>query len=125
MSKAGILIAALGLAVGLAGCSAGDGLDDPFADYGRRTMTVSPGAGNAMAANTAIQVINPTPAYAYNTHIPGNGSRAVRAIRCYEGEQVGGGAPQTSAQGGANVSVNIGSGVGATSNSSPSCPPGS
>ena len=64
--------------------------DDPFADYTQRSLTVSPGAGNAEAANTALQTATPWPRYSSNTSIPGNGSRMVKAVHNFES---GGSAP--------------------------------
>jgi uncharacterized membrane protein YgcG len=65
--------------------------DDPFADYTQRILTISPGAGNTEAANTALQTATPWPRYSNNTNIPGNGARMVRAIENYE-HGTGGGA---------------------------------
>ena len=58
--------------------------DDPFADYTQRIVTVSPTAGNAQAANTALQTASPWPRYSRNTNIPGNGPNMVRAVEQYE-----------------------------------------
>jgi hypothetical protein len=58
--------------------------DDPFADYTQRTLTVSPGAGNAQAANLALQTATPWPAHSRNTNIPANGARMVRAVQQFE-----------------------------------------
>jgi hypothetical protein len=58
--------------------------DDPFADYTQRIMTISPGAGNAEAANTALQTATPWPRYSSNTNIPGNGARMVGAVHNFE-----------------------------------------
>ncbi len=58
--------------------------DDPFADYTWRGVTVSPGAGNAQAANAALQTATPWPRHAYNTNIPGNGKAMVKAVHDYE-----------------------------------------
>jgi len=54
--------------------------DDPFTDYLQRSVTISTGAGNAAAANTAIQTIDPWPAYVGNTHIRGDGRGMVGAV---------------------------------------------
>src|SRR5271169_593951 len=54
--------------------------DDPFSQYFERSMTITPGAGNAPAANAAIQRIDPWPPYAGYTRIPGRGQRAVDSI---------------------------------------------
>ncbi len=58
--------------------------DDPFADYTQRSLTISPGAGNAQAANTALQTATPWPRYSSNTNIPGDGAQAARAAGEYE-----------------------------------------
>jgi len=58
--------------------------DDPFADYTQRILTVSPTAGNAQAANVALQTRTPWPRYSSNTNIPGNGARMVKAVEDYE-----------------------------------------
>ena len=84
MIKAGHVIAALSVAAALAGCSADLPFDDPVAEYVQRIPTITPTAGNAQAANAAIQTIDPWPRYAFNTRIPGNGERMVHAIKCYE-----------------------------------------
>ena len=52
--------------------------DDPFSDYTQRSPTISPGAGNAQAANLALQTATPWPRYSSNTNIPGNGAQMVK-----------------------------------------------
>jgi hypothetical protein len=95
-----------GCAVGaLAGCSPGLPFDNEFTQYSQRIFTVTPGAGNAVAANEAIQTIYPWPRYAYNTRIPANGAKMTAAVAGYEG---GGG----SASSGSPTTVNINSGSG-------------
>jgi hypothetical protein len=54
--------------------------DNPFSDYIERDVTINPGAGNGHDANAAIHTIDPWPAYAGNTRIPGSGRSAVCAI---------------------------------------------
>jgi hypothetical protein len=54
--------------------------DDPFAQYAERIITITPGAGNAKDANAAIHTIDPWPAYAGYTRIPGRGEHAVSSI---------------------------------------------
>jgi hypothetical protein len=54
--------------------------DDPFAEYAERIITITPGAGNAKDANAALHTIDPWPAYAGYTRIPGRGEHAVRSI---------------------------------------------
>jgi hypothetical protein len=58
--------------------------DDPFADYTQRILTISPGAGNSQAANTALQTETPWPRYSSNTNIPGNGAQMVKAVQQFE-----------------------------------------
>ncbi len=73
--------------------------DDPFADYTQRSLTISPGAGNAQAANQALQTATPWPRYSSNTNIPGNGAQMVKAVHDFESgkrpplESTGGGGP--------------------------------
>lgn len=55
-------------------------LNDLFSQYFERGITITPGAGNAKDANAAIHTIDPWPAYAGYTHIPGEGRRAVNSI---------------------------------------------
>jgi hypothetical protein len=54
--------------------------NDPFAEYAERTITISPGAGNAKDANAALHAIDPWPAYAGYTRVPGRGEHAVSSI---------------------------------------------
>ncbi len=58
--------------------------DDPFAPYTQRILTVSPTAGNAQAANLALQTATPWPRHSNNTNIPGDGAKMVKAINNYE-----------------------------------------
>jgi len=58
--------------------------DDPFADYTQRSLTISPGAGNAQAAAVALQTATTWPRYSSNTNIPGNGARMVGAVHNFE-----------------------------------------
>jgi hypothetical protein len=62
----------------------GPPFDDPFADYTQRMVTISPGAGNAQAANLALQTPTPWPPYSRNTNIPANGARMVKAVQQFE-----------------------------------------
>ena len=57
--------------------------DDPFEQYFQRKDTVTLGAGNAKAVNSATHVIDPWPRNVGNTRIPGNGERMVGAIERY------------------------------------------
>jgi hypothetical protein len=86
--------------------------DDPFADYTQRSLTISTGAGNAQAANLALQTATPWPPHSSNTNIPANGARMVRAVQQFESgtrpapaEPVGGGA--------AGLQINANTGGGA------------
>lgn len=54
--------------------------DAPSSDYLRRSLTISTEAGNAQAANTALQTDTPWPRNSRNTRIPGNGALAARAV---------------------------------------------
>jgi hypothetical protein len=66
--------------------------DDPGSQYTQRSLTVSPTAGNAQAANTVMQTAGPWPSYAYDTNVPGNGERTVRAVKRFESREPSGGA---------------------------------
>ncbi len=85
MRLTAMVFAALCAAGGLAGCSPGDPMDDPFAHYARRIMTVDETAGNTQAANLAIQTVDPWPRYVNNTRIPANGARMSDAFETYQG----------------------------------------
>ena len=58
--------------------------DTPLSEYGQRTDSVTIGAGNAKAANSAIHAIDPTPRRSRNRNIPASGERMSRAIRRYQ-----------------------------------------
>ena len=53
-------------------------------EYFQRHDTISYQAGDAVAANQAIQMIDPWPDYAVDTRIPTSGRRVARAIEYYE-----------------------------------------
>jgi hypothetical protein len=73
--KAGASLAgAVGLGALLAGCS------DIYYD---RRETVLFGADDAVAANIAVQTVDPWPRYSADRHIPGNGQRVETAIERY------------------------------------------
>jgi hypothetical protein len=57
--------------------------DDPFEQYFQRKDTVTLGAGNARAVNSATHVIDPWPRYVRNTRIPGDGGRMAGAVERY------------------------------------------
>ena len=78
------IMSVLVLAPMLAGCAGDTIIGEEFNPYFQRTDKVSLGAGNASVANEAIETINPWPRYVYNTHIPGSGPVAVKAINAYE-----------------------------------------
>jgi hypothetical protein len=149
MPWTGAFFAALGLASALGGCNppgygacyavcnpapyasayptayAGPGFafatpfDDPFLPYSQRILTVTPTAGNAQAANLALQTATPWPRHAYNTNIPGNGAQMVRAVHQFErgtGPALGTtGAAGAAAPGGGGGSSSGGSAGGSTS----------
>jgi hypothetical protein len=58
---------------------------NPATRYVQRIDTVTLGAGDAQAVNTAVQMVDPWPPYAANARIPGNGPRMVGAVERYEG----------------------------------------
>jgi hypothetical protein len=111
----------LALAIGLFGavtlsdvCNA-QIFDNPFAEYVERGVTINPSAGNANAANAAVQTIDPWPPYVGHTRIPGNGREAVGAVgRMYakpspyaQSQGQGGGAG-----GGTGIAPQGGTGIG-------------
>lgn len=103
MIRSALAIALLAAATGLSACSPGDPFDSPFAEYGQRILTVTPTAGNAQAANTAIETVDPWPRYAYDTRIPADGAKMVAAVNAYEGN-----GPK--AGGGSTININTGGG---------------
>jgi hypothetical protein len=50
----------------------------------RRSDTITPGAGDAVAHNNAIHTINPWPSWARNDRINMEGKRAALAIKRYQ-----------------------------------------
>jgi hypothetical protein len=84
MSTLKLKLLVLASATLLTSCSGGPPFDDPFRPYVQRTDTITLSAGNAQAANEAIQVIDPWPRYVYNTRIPGDGQRMAEAVERYE-----------------------------------------
>lgn len=52
-------------------------------DYLSRRETLSPHAGDAVAANKAIHVIDPWPKESQNVRIPANGERMQRVLERY------------------------------------------
>lgn len=55
-------------------------VDDPFSDYLQRSQGISTSAGNANAANEAIQTITPWPRYVGDRRIPLEGRQGVDSI---------------------------------------------
>jgi hypothetical protein len=87
--------------------------DDPFADYTQRSLTISPGAGNAQAANLALQTATPWPPHSRNTNIPANGARMVRAVQQFEsGTRPSLGSNDLSGGGSTGLGGGSGSGIG-------------
>ena len=83
-ARAVTAITMLGLAGGLAACGDSPLFDDPSALYLQRIPTVTTTAGDAEAANIAIQTVTPWPRYVNNTRIPGDATRMAAAVRRYE-----------------------------------------
>jgi hypothetical protein len=63
----------------LSGCSS-----DQLYEHRAHTDTVTEGAGNAVAANRAIQTIDAWPTYSQKTEVDMDGKRALAAVRRYE-----------------------------------------
>jgi hypothetical protein len=81
--KACIILAVLGMPVGLTGClGVYSGL------YLDRRETISMHGGDASASNKVAQVIDPWPAEARDRNIPGNGERQQKAIERYRTDAV-------------------------------------
>jgi hypothetical protein len=94
------LIAAVLPGFALAGCSN---------QYLQRKDTVTFGAGDAVAWDSAQQIANPWPRRAQNTRIATNGEKGVQAVRQYIKGQ-----PHANGGGGL-VTVNVGGAGGAGS----------
>lgn len=64
------------------------------AQYFDRSDTITPGAGDAIAHNKTVHIINPRPRRAYDTHIHHSGERISHAMDRYNagpaGNQSGG-----------------------------------
>ena len=71
----GACAALLGSAALLSGCA--------NSEYLEQRDTITPGAGDAVARNRAIQTINPRPRSAYRTHIHTDGARMHNAMEAY------------------------------------------
>lgn len=109
-------------------------LDNPFAEYFERGLTISPDGGNAKDTNAAIHTIDPWPPYVGKTHISQEGRAAVNAVermytKCDPFPQVatlggstggtggtgGGGGGGAAPSGGASTGGGAGGGAGGTS----------
>lgn len=82
--KMGFGLVLLATLWGLAPALAGDGWDDFMGYYSQRTEGITPGAGNAKEANSAIHAVDPWPANSRNRNIPTSGERMSRAIGRYQ-----------------------------------------
>lgn len=83
--RLGIALPLLAVLWTSAPAAAGDAIMDDFMGYySQRTEGVTPGAGNAKEANSAIQAVDPWPAYSRNRNIPASGERMSRAVRRYQ-----------------------------------------
>ena len=56
-------------------------VDDPFSNYLQRSHSIAIGAGNANAANEAIQTITPWPPYVGDRRLPLQGRQAVDSMQ--------------------------------------------
>jgi hypothetical protein len=81
--KIGYVIALGTLANGLAGAPASAWDQDPFAQYLRRSDTITSSAGDARSTNAVTHIIDPWPPYVGNRRIPGNGQRLSGAVERY------------------------------------------
>ena len=63
----------------LSGCSS-----DQLYEYRAHTDTITEGAGNAVAANRAVQTIDAWSTYSQKTAVDMDGKRALAAVRRYE-----------------------------------------
>ena len=79
MKPLALMIGLLGAAMLSAVCDA-QILDNPFAEYFERGLTISPDGGNAKDTNDAIHTIDPWPPYVGNTRISQDGRAAVNAV---------------------------------------------
>jgi hypothetical protein len=78
------IVPVLALFLVLAGCAGDTFVDEEYSPYFRRSDFVTTGAGNAVAADAAIQTIDPWPRNVYNTHVQGDGAIGVKAFNKYE-----------------------------------------
>jgi hypothetical protein len=76
----------MGLLTVTAPVLAGEDIPDDFMGYySQRIDGVTPGAGNAKEANSAIQAVDPWPSFSRNRNIPASGERMSRAVRSSAG----------------------------------------
>lgn len=75
-----LLLVAVGLIGLLPSLARAQMVDDPFSDYLQRSQGISTSAGNANAANEAIQTITPWPPYVGNRRIRLQGRQGVDTI---------------------------------------------
>jgi hypothetical protein len=97
--------------------------DNPFSPYFERSLTITPGVGNAPDTNAAIQRIDPWPPYAGYARIPGRGEHAVNSIERmnrfpnpFLAQQPGFGGGPSGGQ--ANVGAGSSTGIGAVTGGS-------
>ncbi len=72
MNRSLTIVLAIAASAPMAGC-----------EYTARQDTIAPWAGNAVAQNQALQMIDPWPRRAYDTKIATNGERQAGAYRKY------------------------------------------
>lgn len=65
--------ALVAMSLGLVGCN----------QYWERSDAAATSAGDAVASNMALQMVDPWPAYARNNNIPADGERMQRAVERY------------------------------------------
>ena len=70
------------LLVGTGPASAGD--DEEFAQYRARRDSITPGHGNSVSHNIAVQTVNPWPPNVNNSRIDVDGERLLLGIRRYQ-----------------------------------------
>jgi hypothetical protein len=75
---------ALGAALAAAALLTTACTDEQRYEYLAHTDMVTQGAGDAVAANTAAQTVNPWPAHSQNKNIDLDGKRGYIAVRRYE-----------------------------------------
>jgi hypothetical protein len=81
--KIGYVFASAALLAGLACTPAAAWDQDPFAQYLRRSDSITSSAGDAKSTNSVTHIIDPWPPYVGNRRIPGNGQRMSGAVERY------------------------------------------